>query len=172
MTEAEWLVCADGNRLISHLRGGSDRKLRLVGCALCRAIWVRLSPLAKEATDAAEGYADGIVSKQLRDEYYRRLQLAGGDDCHRVGKWLPACAVSECGWYAAELTVGSDDVGAELEVSLIRDIFGNPFRPATLDRSWLTSTVVALARGIYEERAFDRMPILADALQDAGRDSD
>ena len=37
-----------------------------------------------------------------------------------------------------------------------------------LDPAWLTSDAVALARGIYDERAFDRMPILADALQDAG----
>ena len=36
------------------------------------------------------------------------------------------------------------------------------------NRSWRTSTVVALAKGIYQDRAFDRMPILADALQDAG----
>ena len=51
---------------------------------------------------------------------------------------------------------------------LLRCIFGNPFHPVTLDPSWLTSTALALARGIYVERAFDRMPILADGLQDAG----
>ena len=53
-------------------------------------------------------------------------------------------------------------------VALLRDILGNPFRPVALDPEWRTSTVVALAQGIYEERAFDRLPILADALQDAG----
>jgi hypothetical protein len=47
-------------------------------------------------------------------------------------------------------------------------IFGNPFRPVAFDPTWLTSTVLALATGIYAEHAFDRMPILADALQDAG----
>ncbi|HVL15106.1 MAG TPA: hypothetical protein VM529_21220, partial [Gemmata sp.] len=41
----------------------------------------------------------------------------------------------------------------------------------TLDPAWRTSTVVALAEGIYDDRAFDRLPILADALQDAGCDS-
>ena len=58
------------------------------------------------------------------------------------------------------------------EEDLVRDVFGNPFAPTQLfDPAWLTSTVLALAKGIYEERAFDRMPILADALQDAGCDS-
>ncbi len=60
----------------------------------------------------------------------------------------------------------------EQQTRLLRDIVGNPFRPVSLDPSWLTSTVVALAQGIYEENAFDRMPILADALQDAGCDND
>jgi hypothetical protein len=55
---------------------------------------------------------------------------------------------------------------------LFRDIFGNPFRPVSLDPAWLTSTVVLLAKGIYDDRAFDRLPILADALQDAGCDND
>jgi hypothetical protein len=50
----------------------------------------------------------------------------------------------------------------------VRDIFGNPFRPITLDPSWLTATVTSLAQAIYEERAFDRLPVLADALEDAG----
>ncbi|HJZ56599.1 MAG TPA: hypothetical protein VKE74_16655 [Gemmataceae bacterium] len=52
--------------------------------------------------------------------------------------------------------------------ALLRDIFGNPFRPVTLDPRWLTSDVVALAQDIYLDRAFDRLPILADALQDVG----
>jgi hypothetical protein len=54
------------------------------------------------------------------------------------------------------------------QAGLVRCIFGNPFDPATADPVWFTSTAVALAQGIYGDRAFDRMPILADALQDAG----
>lgn len=54
------------------------------------------------------------------------------------------------------------------QAPLLRCIVGNPFRPAAIEPAWLTSTVLALAHGIYEERAFDRTPILADALQDAG----
>ncbi len=55
---------------------------------------------------------------------------------------------------------------------ILRDIFGNPFRPIIRNPSWLTSTVLALANGIYNEKAFDRMPILGDALQDAGCDNE
>jgi len=52
---------------------------------------------------------------------------------------------------------------------LLRDIFGQlPFRPVTCNRAWRTATVTSLAQAIYEERAFDRMPIMADALEDAG----
>jgi hypothetical protein len=51
---------------------------------------------------------------------------------------------------------------------LLRCIVGNPFRPVTCNPSWRTSTAVSLAEAIYAERAFDRLPILADALEEAG----
>jgi hypothetical protein len=55
---------------------------------------------------------------------------------------------------------------------IIWDIVGNPFRPTPHDPSWLTSDVTALARGIYEQKAFDGTPALADALQEAGCDDE
>ncbi len=54
--------------------------------------------------------------------------------------------------------------------SLIRDVFGNPFRPVALDPVWRTPAVVSLAEAVYAERAFDRLPQLADALEAAGCD--
>ncbi len=54
----------------------------------------------------------------------------------------------------------------------LRDVVGiATFRPVTFKAAWRTPAVVATAEGIYQDRAFDRMPILADALQDAGCDS-
>jgi hypothetical protein len=50
--------------------------------------------------------------------------------------------------------------------ALLREVFGNPFRPVTIDPAWPTSTVTAMARQMYETREFSTMPILADALQD------
>ena len=54
---------------------------------------------------------------------------------------------------------------------LVRDIFGNPFRPVAFDPAWRTDTATALARTMYDQREFGAMPILADALQDAGCDN-
>jgi hypothetical protein len=54
----------------------------------------------------------------------------------------------------------------------LRDIFGNPFRPVAFAPEWRTDTAIALARTMYESREFSAMPILADALQDAGCDND
>jgi hypothetical protein len=53
---------------------------------------------------------------------------------------------------------------------LVRDIFDNPFRPVAFDPAWRSEAAVSLATGIYADRAFDRMPILADALEEAGCD--
>ena len=58
------------------------------------------------------------------------------------------------------------------QCDFIRDIFGNPFRPVAFGPSWRTSTVVALAEQMYDSRDFSPMPILADALQDAGCDNE
>jgi hypothetical protein len=56
--------------------------------------------------------------------------------------------------------------------AFVRDIFGNPFRPTAFSSAWRTSTALALAKQMYESRDFSAMPILADALQDAGCDND
>ncbi|WP_315854135.1 hypothetical protein [Gemmata palustris] len=55
-------------------------------------------------------------------------------------------------------------------LAYLRDIVGNPFRPVLFSPSWLTSTAVAIVAQMYESRDFSAMPILADALQDAGCD--
>jgi hypothetical protein len=51
---------------------------------------------------------------------------------------------------------------------LFLEHFGDVQRAATLDPSWRTPAVVAIAANIYAGRAFEDMPILGDALEDAG----
>jgi hypothetical protein len=55
---------------------------------------------------------------------------------------------------------------------VLREIVGNAFTPPRFEPAWRTADVVAIARGIFEDRAFDRMPILADALLDADCDEE
>jgi hypothetical protein len=59
----------------------------------------------------------------------------------------------------------------EAQTNLLRCILGNPFRPVTIDPGWLTwhdGLLVSMARQMYESRDFTDMPILADALEEAG----
>jgi hypothetical protein len=74
-------------------------------------------------------------------------------------------------WQHEVFQRGERKAGA-VQAALLRDIFGNPFRPVAFDPAWHTDTAVSLAKGMYDSRDFSAMPILADALQDAGCDSD
>jgi hypothetical protein len=60
----------------------------------------------------------------------------------------------------------------ERQLLIIRDILGDPLQLTPVDPPWLSETAVLIARGMYETQDFFPMPILADALQDAGCDSD
>jgi hypothetical protein len=54
---------------------------------------------------------------------------------------------------------------------LLRDVVVYPLRPVAFNSAWVTSAASSLAQGIYEDRAFDCLPILADALEEAGCDN-
>jgi hypothetical protein len=61
------------------------------------------------------------------------------------------------------------------QVAALRCIFGNPFRPVTINPAWLAwndGTTVKIAQAIYDKRTFDRLLILADALEDSGCDDE
>jgi hypothetical protein len=63
------------------------------------------------------------------------------------------------------------EVERKAQASSLRCIFGNPFRPVSLAPGllqWEGATIVKIAQAITEERTFERLPILADALEDAG----
>jgi hypothetical protein len=60
---------------------------------------------------------------------------------------------------------------AAVQCDLYRDVFRYPYDPPPFDPQWRTDTVVTIADGIFRDRAFDRLPILADALEDAGCDA-
>ena len=110
--------------------------------------------------------------------YYAERHVAGAiseaveEDQNSRAAFVPSnCAAAA--YYLAP-NARAEDIRREAEcrhLALVREIWGNPFRPVALDPLWLTFDVQALVRGIYDDKAFDRMPILADALQDGGCDS-
>jgi hypothetical protein len=192
MTEEEWLHSSHPAPMLSFLRNrASNRKQRLFVCACCRRVASLLNRFTRKALAVAEQYADGEVTEE-------KLRFASQDArraVQSVHRQTGATAESMAMWAVASScevdinrvlsAVGlaarceADPVNAprladahRKQVPLLADIFGNPFRPVPMNPSWLTSTVVALAIGIYQEKAFDRMPILADALQDAGCDNE
>lgn len=67
MTEQEWLDCTDSTPMLEFLKGkASDRKLRLFACACCRYVWdMLLDGRSCQAIDAAEQYADGLISDEI-----------------------------------------------------------------------------------------------------------
>jgi hypothetical protein len=61
--------------------------------------------------------------------------------------------------------------GAAVRAALLRELVGNPFRPPELDPAWLEwrgRTVLRIAQAIYDESRFEELPVLADALEEAG----
>jgi hypothetical protein len=65
--------------------------------------------------------------------------------------------------------LAAHDAEVACQAALLRDIFGPlPFRQVTVEPSWQTLAVVALATSIYDERNWDDLPVLGDALQEAG----
>ena len=73
---------------------------------------------------------------------------------------------------SSALMRGAGEEEGRHHATLLRDIFGNPFRPpppiAPAVLAWNGGTVRRLAQAIYDERRRDDMPLLADALLDAG----
>lgn len=184
MTEAEWHRAADTLPLLDHIRPVvSDRKLRLYAVACCRRLPL---PSAAPILDAAEEMTEGRPTTAVttprgtggadRDAWSAvRRSIGRSAWAAARGSTYAACSAARgCPGFGGRvpsprsiLAIGRER--AE-QARLVRDIFGNPFRPVAIDPSWQTSTVVALAEGIYADRAFDRLPILADALEDAGCD--
>jgi hypothetical protein len=110
----------------------------------------------------AERYADG--------------EATGGEiaAARRIGYCMGLVwTVNSSASVAAERVIGAVGLPKPAPAAaLLRDLFGNPFRPAPrFDIGWLAwngGTAAKVARGLYEGRAFDRLPLLADALEDAG----
>jgi hypothetical protein len=179
VSEAEWLASTDPSEMLGFLRGqASDRKLRLFLCACCRSVWhLFTNPGAQNAVTVAEWYADDRASlpELLMTADMMREALAARRQRHRNPDQLAFWAVDRmpilAAFHAVRYAMDHGMIAPEKLSALLRDLFGTVDRSRALESSWLVwndGTVPRLAQVIYEERRFHELPILADALEDAG----
>jgi hypothetical protein len=185
--------------MLAFLGGQSgDRKLRLFACACCRRIWHLLTDeRSKRAVEGAERFVDGTAGRREMVRAY----LAAWEATRHSWQWpdkpeepraplsLPlghAAATfaaapkmtGEMAQHVAECATDADNGTADekpFQAHLLRDIFGNPFRPVSLDPTSLTPTVLNLAQAAYDNRLLPsglldntRLAILADAIEAVG----
>ncbi len=177
MTEAEWLAAVEPEPMLQHLSGKwSPRKQRLFACACCRLTRTAVrAERPRSVLETAENVADDPThTRQLRQ--VRKAWLDAHDMVFAPWRWA-LVAASEPDWRAscaddaaAQTVRAGSRPGSEARrvAGLIREAVGNPFRPVEFAPEWRTSTVVELATRAYESRDFTLLPVLGDALMDAG----
>jgi hypothetical protein len=182
MTEAEWLTAADPLVMLAFINAWVESRKELL---LMQACIERVRNVVSEQCSAW-----GNLAGRVADDYEPLERLCGEWESVEAelnsldlaeappnggGRFYALLSILTASWVDPTVWESGDDawfLEREKHSDLVRDIFGNPFRPVTLVLSWLTPDIVALTGGIYADRAFDRLPILADALQDAGCDND
>lgn len=193
MNEKRWRAAKSVGRLRAWCmarRRRNLRKERLFACACCRRLWGYLiDKRSRAAVEAAEQFADGLIGRESLDrarEAAIRAHPIHAPDV--IVDWTPEDA-AECvaspnrdevfegapnRVFGISINLGRRSLRQEEreQAELFRDIFINPFRKVKFASHWRTDTAVSLARTMYESRDFSAMPILADALQDAGCDND
>jgi hypothetical protein len=180
MNETEWLTSSDPDALFAFVSERvSERKLRLCACACCR--------LLPEFMEVPANRLNIEVTERDADEFTTENPFDGLEDPWDI-RWYRRSGPNALGrvfttfldvkWEGEQLheldevgqTEGRQRHQRQL-VELLHDHFGNPFQTPTFNAYWRTTDVLSLAQSIYQARAFERLPILADALMDAGCDA-
>jgi hypothetical protein len=197
MNEMEWLNSTDPQEMLVFLDecGGwaSGRKLRLFAVACCRRLpRAATYGRARKALEVAERYADGSATlRELREvgqaawkgarwarDGTRDAAVAASQACSSAVEThsFLTCVNVLCNHAAPGLSQASRAALREERVALVgllRCVFGNPFRAKPgIERAWLPPSVLSIARRAYDERDFAALPVLADALADAGCDNE
>jgi hypothetical protein len=171
MTAAEWLACTHPHKMLASLRGKvSVHKVSRLYAACCRRIQYPTGE--RQSTnhrEAALAEPDGMGPETGIDS------LEGPYDPIAFEDFSPFLLGAV---FEAVGILGAEKERRIAVACLIRDIFGNPFNPVTLDCTCLTPTVTSLATAAYEDRTMPsgeldaaRLAVLADALEEAGCDN-
>jgi hypothetical protein len=157
-TPAAWWACTDLDRMLRALRGRvSPRKMRLIACAFARhALGGRDDRRGLRAIETAERHADGLATEK---ELWAARGVPG----------LPGKLAYDSLREALTVAARHGDP-AEL-CDLVREVVGDPLHPPMWNPDWLRwhdGCVEKIVRSIFRGQRFAEMPILGDALEDAG----
>lgn len=183
MPEADWLRCVEPQAMLLEIAPRlSDRQLRLFAAACCRRVWQLLPEGSRRTVELAERYADGLADAyELRACSETITQPRSATDYARAA--ANSCADPSVQYFAFRVSLESvraallseqpwsfdaQEKAETIQCSLLRDIAGNPFAPVEFSPPWRTRDVLAIAQRIYQQHDFAALPILADALTDAG----
>ena len=130
------------------------------------------------ASESARGYSEvdrvrlfaSMFAAQAVTDCFGNVASAAADCCGALRGYGTAKLTDDARLREAGEKIDAAERAAQ--AALLRDIYGNPFRPVALDPAWLAEAVVGLARRMYASGNFEEMPDLADALQDAGCDNE
>jgi hypothetical protein len=158
---------ADGRRDASDMEKARQR---------CREIALESFETYRRQVDGGAGAGAGYERQELAwmVAYAASTPLTVADVGTRAAQ---AAAQSQTGAEPLSLIPSAEAQAASAKQALVMravvwEVVGNPFRPVDFSPVWRTDTVLALATQMYESREFSAMPILADALQDAGCDNE
>jgi hypothetical protein len=192
VTEQDWRLSADPQAMLDLVGPSlSERRLQLLLCAgLGHVLDARTPGRTRQALDTVARFADGLASdKELLDARSRAWEAA-------TSFWVQQArshallSPEQARRHTLLVTAANatarrrDDLLRALDgglrraiqddawlAGLLREVVGNPFRPVACDPAWLLwggKAPAQLAQGVYQEGAFDRLPVLADALEEAG----
>jgi hypothetical protein len=180
MTEQEWRSATDPHAMLEFLqnsRRSSERKLRLFAVACSRRMWNWVDALGRTAVDVAESFADGSASPEELRAARLACQGAAAQAAWYAAATDPAIAARNAArsaftGVASNALLGSPDDELLAQAKLLREIFGDHLQHFAVDPKWLTPGVLKLTQTIYDERALDQVPRLAEELEKAGCSND
>jgi hypothetical protein len=163
--------------------GAGPRQCRLFDCAVCRRSPDALADeRVRVVLEVAERFADGRASEAELDAARATLREVSRNSqaASILDELWETVAPDESLQYRFAESVGnweqSATWGLELwrefrsRLAILKDLAGHSLWTGTFDPAWRTPTVLVIARRIYDDRDFAALPILADALAEAGCD--
>lgn len=177
MTEVGWTQFEDPRRMMRYLLRHPRHRPTLRKTALFGAACARLveDPIVSDNVRRLVECREKVAEDVIWLDQFNALLCENGADTELPQHPARAIVLTFPALSIVEAALNTPDIMPGLVSSVIREIYGNPFRKPKINPLWLQAndgTVRKLAQGIYDEMAYDRLPILADALLDADCDDE